>query len=151
MNKSLRNTMRVWLQKQKKKEEAKAVAQAATPPVEVTPAAPEVQPVAGGTEKPVDSIEETPKAENGAVEQAADSAGNAEDAGQRAGSASVHLNEVGFQYLLQMSRIGMLKSYNVRKREEHKQEATMSQEMQKKSSPHVPMTMRCFPSIFHRC
>ncbi|RMZ67926.1 hypothetical protein GMOD_00004005 [Pyrenophora seminiperda CCB06] len=92
-NKSLRNTMRVWLQKQKKKEEAKAVAQAATPPTEATPVAPEVQPVAGGTEKPVDSIEEPTNAENGAVDQAAGSAAKADDAGQRAGSASVHPNE----------------------------------------------------------
>ena len=120
--------MRVWLQKQKKKEEAKAVAQATTPPVEVTPAAPEVQPVSGGTEKPVDSIEETKtKAESSAIEQATGSADNAEDASQRAGSASVHPNEVGFQCLLLHSHIGMLGSYNQWKREEHKHEAVMSQ------------------------
>ncbi|CAG5178485.1 uncharacterized protein ALTATR162_LOCUS8724 [Alternaria atra] len=93
VNKSLRNTMRVWLQKQKKKEEAKAAAQAATPPVEVTPAASEVQPVGDGAEKPVDSVEDTPKAEDNAAEQAAGSAENAEEAGQRAGSASAQPNE----------------------------------------------------------
>ena len=73
--------MRVWLQKQKKKEEAKAAAQAATPPVDVTPAASEVQPVGDGAEKPVDSVEDTPKAEDNAAEQAAGSAENAEEAG----------------------------------------------------------------------
>ncbi|EFQ95177.1 hypothetical protein PTT_06899 [Pyrenophora teres f. teres 0-1] len=118
INKSLRNTMRVWLQKQKKKEEAKAVAKAATPPVEVTPAAPEVQPVAGGIEKPVDSIEETPKAENGAVEQAAGSADNAENASQRAGSASVHPNEDIVSTEIAAERRGSTASQNVTKNTE---------------------------------
>jgi hypothetical protein len=58
-DKNKRHTLRVWLQKQKKKDEAKAAAQAATPPVEVTPAAPEVQPVGDGAEQPVESVEET--------------------------------------------------------------------------------------------
>lgn len=95
--------MRVWLQKQKKKEEAKAAAQAATPPVDVTPAASEVQPVGDGAEKPVDSVEDTPKAEDNAAEQAAGSAENAEEAGQRAGSASAQPNEVGFQCLFALT------------------------------------------------
>jgi hypothetical protein len=89
--------MRVWLQKHKKKEEAKAAAQPATPPVEMTPTAPEVQPVGDGAEKPVDSIEEAPKAEDAPIEQAEGSAENPGDAGQRAGSASAQPNEVGLR------------------------------------------------------
>jgi hypothetical protein len=113
--------MRVWLQKQKKKEEAKAAVQAATPPVEVTPAAPEVQPVSEGAEKPVDSVEEPPQAENGVAEEAAGSAGNAEETGQRAGSASAHPNEVGFQCLFLCFRIGVLESYSKKKRKRKEQ------------------------------
>lgn len=112
VNKSLRNTMRVWLQKQKKKEEAKAAAQAATPPIEVTPAAPEVQPIGEGTDKPVDSVEEPPKAEDVAAEEAAGSTENAEEAGQRAGSASAQPNEVGLQCSFLQFLVGMLESYN---------------------------------------
>jgi hypothetical protein len=108
--------MRVWLQKQKKKEEAKAAAQAATPPVEVTPAAPEVQPVGDGAEKPVDSVEDTPKAEGGVAEQAANFAENAEEAGQRAGSVSAQPNEVGSQCLSYRSYTGLLVLYNEKKK-----------------------------------
>ncbi|EUC47981.1 hypothetical protein COCMIDRAFT_34543 [Bipolaris oryzae ATCC 44560] len=110
INKSLRNTMRVWLQKQKKKEEAKAAAQAATPPVEATPAAPEVQPVSENIDKPVDSIEEPPKAEDSVAEEAAGSVGNAEEAVQRAGSASAQPNEVGNQCLSCCSRVSIFGS-----------------------------------------
>jgi hypothetical protein len=106
-DKNKRNTMRVWLQKQKKKEEAKAAAQAATPPAEVTPAAPEVQPVGDGAEKPVESVEETPKAEEGPAEQAAGAAENAGDAEKRVGSASVQPNEVGFRCSFS-SHVGVL-------------------------------------------
>lgn len=104
--------MRVWLQKQKKKEEAKAAAQASTPPVEATPAAPEVQPVSDGVGKPVESVEEPPKAESGIAGEAAGSAGNAEETAQRAGSASAQPNEVGFQCLVLCSGVGMLGSYS---------------------------------------
>jgi hypothetical protein len=103
--------MRVWLQKQKKKEEAKAAAQAVTPPVEATSAAPEVQPVGDGAEKPVDSVEEAPKAQDASDEQAAGSVENTGDAGQRAGSASAQPNEVGFRCLFLPSHIGILESY----------------------------------------
>jgi hypothetical protein len=85
--------MRVWLQKQKKKEEAKAASQAPLTPAETTPAAPEVQPVGDAADKPVESIEETPKAEGAAGEQVPlESEG---DADKRAGSVSVQPNEVG--------------------------------------------------------
>ncbi|KAF2751089.1 hypothetical protein M011DRAFT_473606 [Sporormia fimetaria CBS 119925] len=60
-NKSLRNTMRLWLQKQKKKEEAKGTPQLATPtePNAVpADAAPSAEPV----EKPAEGAEDTEKA-----------------------------------------------------------------------------------------
>jgi hypothetical protein len=85
--------MRVWLQKQKKKEETKAAAKAVTPPVENTPAAAEVQPVGDAAEKPVDSVEATPQAEGVSGEEAA--VGNAGEAEQRAGSAALQPKEVG--------------------------------------------------------
>jgi hypothetical protein len=98
-NKALRNTMRVWLQKQKKKEEAKAAAaasQAPSTPVETTPAAPEVQPVGDIGEKPVESIEEASKAGAAGGEQvAADKSG---DADERAGSVAVQPAEVGLYH-----------------------------------------------------
>jgi hypothetical protein len=102
--------LRVWLQKQKKKEEAKAAAQAATPPAEVTPAAPEVQPVGDGVEKPVESVEDTPKAEEGPTEQAAGATEYTGDAEQRAGSASVQPNEVGIRCFSFPSLVGILGS-----------------------------------------
>ena len=67
----LRNTMRTWLQKQKKKVESKAVAEAATPAAEPTPAPAEVQPTVDGAEKPVESIEDAPAGQDGAVDQSA--------------------------------------------------------------------------------
>lgn len=111
INKSLRYTMRVWLQKHKKKEEAKAAAQAATPPVEVTPTAPEVLPVGDGAEKAVDSVEEAPKTDDAPAEQAEGATENAGDAGQRAGSASVQPNEVGLRCHSLLLRMGMLELY----------------------------------------
>ncbi|KAI4605480.1 hypothetical protein J4E80_010541 [Alternaria sp. BMP 0032] len=112
-NKSLRNTMRVWLQKQKKKEEAKAAAQAATPPVEVTPAAPEVLPVGDGAEKPVDSVEDAHKAEGGAAERAAGSAEAPEEAGQRAGSAAAQPKEENASPEIETERRGSTASQSV--------------------------------------
>ncbi|KAF2027991.1 hypothetical protein EK21DRAFT_102190 [Setomelanomma holmii] len=89
-NKALRNTMRVWLQKQKKKEGAKAAA-APPIPVEATPAAPEVQPVGDAADRPIESVEEAPKAEAVSDEQnAAEISG---DAGGRTGSAAVPSKE----------------------------------------------------------
>jgi hypothetical protein len=87
--------MRVWLQKQKKKEEAKAASQAPPTPVETTPAVPEVQPVGDVADKPVESIEEMPEADGATGEQNA--VENTGDANNRAGSVSVSVqpNEVG--------------------------------------------------------
>jgi hypothetical protein len=111
-DKNKRHTLRVWLQKQKKKDEAKAAAQAATPPVEVTPAAPEVQPVGDGAEQPVESVEETPKAEDGPAEEAtAGSAETAGDAEEHAGSASAQPNEVGFRCCSLLSHVDILSSF----------------------------------------
>jgi hypothetical protein len=140
--------MRVWLQKQKKKEEAKAAAQAATPPVEVTPAAPEVQPVSEGAEKPVDSVEEPPQAENGVAEEAAGSAGNAEETGQRAGSASAHPNEVGFQCLFLCFRIGVLESYSKERGKEKNKLKRIHFSKNANSLLHVPMTVKCLYSTY---
>ncbi|KAF2624659.1 hypothetical protein BU25DRAFT_413205 [Macroventuria anomochaeta] len=67
-NKSLRNTMRIWLQKQKKKEEAKAAAQAATPVPETTPAATEAPSEVEGADKPIDSVEEAPATDDAPAE-----------------------------------------------------------------------------------
>lgn len=55
--------MRVWFQKQKKREEAKTASQGPATPAETTPAAPEAQPAGDIAEKPVESIEEAPKTE----------------------------------------------------------------------------------------
>lgn len=88
--------MRVWLQKQKKKEEAKAAAQAATPAPETTPAATEVPSEAEGPDKPIDSVEEVPVTADAPAEPAAVAA--AADAGEghlRTGSVSAQPNEVG--------------------------------------------------------
>ncbi|KAH6285282.1 hypothetical protein HBI39_241200 [Parastagonospora nodorum] len=82
-NKTLRNTIRIWLQKQKKKEE-KAATQASATSVESMPAAPEVQPPGDAADKPVDSIEEASKVEGISDEQAA--VENSRDADERAGS-----------------------------------------------------------------
>jgi hypothetical protein len=90
-NKTLRNTIRIWLQKQKKKEE-KAATQASATPVESTPAAPEVQPPGDAADRPVDSIEEASKVEGISDEQAA--VENSRDADERAGSVE-QPNEVG--------------------------------------------------------
>jgi hypothetical protein len=89
--------MRIWLQKQKKKEEAKAAAQAATPVPETTPAATEAQPEAEGVDKPIDSIEEAPATVDASVEQAT-AAPDAGDAELRTVSASAQPNEVGVQF-----------------------------------------------------
>jgi hypothetical protein len=85
--------MRVWLQKQKKKEEAKAATQVPPTPVEPTPVAPEVQPVGDVVDKPVESVEEAPKAEGVHDEQITVESGG--DADQRSGSDASQLNEVG--------------------------------------------------------
>lgn len=90
--------MRVWLEKRKKKEEAKAAAPVATPPVDATPAAPEVQPVAEQAEQPVESIEETQIADLMSTEQAAGAAENAGDPAERTVSASAHPHEVGLTF-----------------------------------------------------
>ncbi|KAF2126094.1 hypothetical protein P153DRAFT_399556 [Dothidotthia symphoricarpi CBS 119687] len=91
-NKSLRNTMRIWLQKQKKKEDAKAI-RAATPPVETAPVIPEAQPAGEAADKPVESVEETPKLEQVQADEATAAANDAEEVVQRAGSADVQPNE----------------------------------------------------------
>lgn len=55
--------MRVWIQKQKKKEEAKTASQAPATPAETTPAAPEAQAAGDIADKPVGSNEDAPKTE----------------------------------------------------------------------------------------
>lgn len=84
--------MRVWLQKQKKKEEAKAAAQAATPVPETTPAATEAPSEVEGADKPIDSVEE--EAVTGDVP--AETVAVAGDGQLRKVSISAQPNEVGF-------------------------------------------------------
>lgn len=88
--------MRVWLQKQKKKEEAKAAAQAATPVPESTSSIAEVSGGVEGADKPVDSVEEATATDNAAAGLVATAAG-AEDGQLRTVSASTQPQEVGFQ------------------------------------------------------
>ncbi|KAH8704661.1 hypothetical protein GQ44DRAFT_716409 [Phaeosphaeriaceae sp. PMI808] len=90
-NKALRNTMRVWLQKQRKKEEAKAATQAPPTPIEPTPATSDVQPAGDAAEKPVESIEEGTKTEGAGDEQAA--VEKTGDVGRQAGSVTLQTNE----------------------------------------------------------
>lgn len=88
-NKALRNTMRVWLQKQKKKEEAKVAAQAAASAVDSTPAAPFE---GEGADKPIASVEEVTAPGDASAETATE----AGDAQPRTVSVSAQPNEVGF-------------------------------------------------------
>lgn len=90
--------MRVWLQKQKKKEEAKAAAQAATPAPETTPAATEAPSEVAGPDKPIDSVEEAPVTGNEAAEPAA-AVADGRDGQPRTVSASAQPNEVGLLVL----------------------------------------------------
>ncbi|KAF2846452.1 hypothetical protein T440DRAFT_521815 [Plenodomus tracheiphilus IPT5] len=119
-NKALRNTMRVWLQKQKKKEDAKA-AQVTTAalPVEVTAVAPEVQPVGEPAEKPVESVEEAPVAQDFTAPPVAGAASDAEDAGRRAGSASAQPNETIHSPEIKLERSGSSMSQAVTQSIEH--------------------------------
>jgi len=87
--------MRVWLQKQKKKEEARVAAQVATPPVEAPMAAPEVQPVGESVEKPMECVGEAIKADNLTMQPTSGATDDAEVDRLRAGSASAQPNEVG--------------------------------------------------------
>ncbi|KAL6704848.1 hypothetical protein ACN47E_007531 [Coniothyrium glycines] len=91
-NKSARNTMRVWLQKHKKREEAKAAAQAAPQHVEATSAAPEVQSAGSAAETSLDSAENALKSSDVGEQEpnAGEVTGNN---GHRAGSASAQPNE----------------------------------------------------------
>jgi hypothetical protein len=87
--------MRVWLQKQKKKEEAKAAAQAATPVLETTPAATEAPSESESADKPVDSVEEVPATGDAPANPAVATTDGDGDA--RTVSASVQPVEVGLQ------------------------------------------------------
>lgn len=90
--------MRIWLQKQKKKEEAKAAAQAATPVVETTPAATEAPSEVESADKPIDSVEEAPVTGSVVAEPAA-AATDTGDGEKRTVSASAQPNEVGLRFL----------------------------------------------------
>lgn len=98
-NKALRNTMRVWLEKRKKKEEAKVATQAPTTPVEAAPLSAPLS--AGGISvneaqgKPVESVEESSKVDAGSVDNAPIVMQDAQDPVEGAASTSVQLNEVG--------------------------------------------------------
>ena len=87
--------MRIWLQKQKKKEEAKAAAQAATPVPETTPAVTEAPSELEGADKPIDSVEEAPATGDASVEPATATT-DAGEGEKRTASASAQPNEVGW-------------------------------------------------------
>lgn len=87
--------MRVWLQKQKKKGEAKAAAQAATPVPETTPAATEAPSEVESADRPIDSVEEAPATDDAPAESVA-TAADTGDGQLRTVSASAQPNEVGF-------------------------------------------------------
>lgn len=89
--------MRIWLQKQKKKEEAKAAAQAATHVPETTPAATEAPSEVEGADKPVNSVEEAPATGEASTEPTAVET-DAGDGEVRTVSASAQPNEVGRRF-----------------------------------------------------
>jgi hypothetical protein len=95
VNKSLRNTMRAWLQKQKKKEEAKNASQAPTPTVAATPVPAETQQPTDAADRPVQSVETVPKSEVATDEQATAAAEDQGDAPAPGGSAVAPSKEVG--------------------------------------------------------
>jgi hypothetical protein len=102
--------MRVWLQKQKKKEEAKAAAQAATPAAETTPAATEAPSEVEAADKPVDSVEEV-TAPGDAPAESATTATEVVDSEPRAASASAQPNEVGLYPFLSFTHARMRQFY----------------------------------------
>ncbi|KAH7374289.1 hypothetical protein BKA66DRAFT_468187 [Pyrenochaeta sp. MPI-SDFR-AT-0127] len=114
-NKALRNTMRVWLEKRKKKEETKAAAQVATPPVEMTPAEPEALPAGDAPEKPIESVEEASKAEDSFVELDHVAVGSAGDVVERTVSASAQPNEEIASVQAEMERSGSTAPQSVMK------------------------------------
>lgn len=94
-NKALRNTMRIWLQKQKKKEETKAASEAPpTPAVDPTPAQSEAPPATDTPDKPVGSVEDAASNQDAVVDPGAVE-GVADDTSRQA-SAVPQREEVSF-------------------------------------------------------
>ncbi|KAF2794631.1 hypothetical protein K505DRAFT_374492 [Melanomma pulvis-pyrius CBS 109.77] len=91
-NKALRNTMRVWLQKQRKKEDAKATPKATTPPADVVLEATVAQAAGDAADRPVESIEKATRPEDFADNDAT-IAGDDGETAQRAGSTAAQPNE----------------------------------------------------------
>ncbi len=87
--------MRVWLEKRKKKEEAKVATQAPTTPVEAAPLSAGGMSVSEAQGKPVESIEESSKVEAGSVDNAPIVMQATQDPVEGAASTSGQLNEVG--------------------------------------------------------
>ena len=109
-NKALRNTMRVWLEKRKKKEGAKVAAQAPTPPVDSTPAATEGLPAGDAPGKSVESNEDTVKAEDPSAEQVPAVTNEAVGAAETTASATAQPNEVGLGFVTSFPCMGTLLS-----------------------------------------
>lgn len=107
--------MRIWLQKQKKKEEAKAAAQAATPVPEITPAATEAPSEAEGADKAIDSVEEV-AATGDAFAEPAMGTTDASEGGKRTVSASAQPNEVGWHSLSSAMHSYVYDVYKYKKR-----------------------------------
>ena len=83
--------MRAWLQKQKKKDDAKAAAQATTPTVEATPAPSDVLLVDHVKEQTTENADQAPQSEETSTVPAAD---QLESHPQQAGSEASQPHEV---------------------------------------------------------
>jgi zinc finger CCCH domain-containing protein 13 len=86
--------MRAWLQKQKKKEEAKNASQAAVTPVAATPVPAETQQPTDAADEPVQSVESVSRGEGAADEQAVAAAEDQGDASAPVGTAVAPSKEV---------------------------------------------------------
>ena len=95
VNKTLRNTMRAWLQKNKKKEDAKNASQAPTSTVTATPVPSEPQHSVEAADKPVESVETVTREEGATDEQATAAAEGKDDVPAPEGSATAPSVEVG--------------------------------------------------------
>ncbi|KAF2714598.1 hypothetical protein K504DRAFT_496520 [Pleomassaria siparia CBS 279.74] len=92
-NKAQRNTMRTWLQKQKKKEDAKAASKAATPPAEETPEVAGAQSAAEAADRPIESIESATRPEDFASNESTGVGEDGAEPAQRSGSTTSQPNE----------------------------------------------------------
>ena len=94
--------MRIWLQKQKKKDETKAASEAATPAVEPTPVPSEAQSATDAADKPVESVEVAHHGGDNSVDQNATDGLADNGANQREGVSTLrwpHTGPLDFEWL----------------------------------------------------